>query len=976
MAEIQNFLDPKAEAQIKQYKTDLEKIVGLYAKLDITTQKTLKRATDDFKKVATSADKLNTSLTNQAISNKGSIKDRKALNTSQKEAERINKALLSANEKLKKAQSQQNLKLTETKQKLTEVNKANRQYAQAQAEVKTRTAAGIKDAQALSGSYKRLSDRLAQQKKLAKDLGATYGTNSVQFKKAQADVSKLDKEVKKLDASTGDHQRNVGNYASAFGPLRAGIASAGVALKAFLANPVVLIVGAIVAVFALFRKALTRSEEGQARLNKIWRVMQSVIDNVLDVVLEFGIALFDTFPKKLEQVGNRFTIFFSGLKGGFLRVKQAVNDFFGDPSDELSKRIKEIDEDTKKLGERNKELGDQINAAFIPAINKVKSFGKEIRQDIKDAKALANLEAELAKIERAILVENAKLAKESGELRLQAEATKKTAAEESIKLLEKSFDLDERILQGEIKLAQARADILRRQSALAADDIAAKQGIAQAEADVFAAEGAFNEKRRERTRRLNIFRLEAFKQDKERRTAQIQIAKIQADAELRELARVVDAEDAAISERLSAVNRLAEARGQVLEDANAQELSELDKRKELALISEADYSIQVQLLRVDLANEIAKIEEASVLKQAAINEAAVAKQTATAQLVAMQATEIAQRAAEQQINILKVSRAQGLIEEEAFTEQVRAIRNKALNSEIGRLEQELDSFEGITAEKIRLEKELAIAKKRFSDQATAVTIANLEKEKEERKELNEAIKEIAIESAGIAADLFVEKNQREIEEDQKTAETKKTNAIAALDKQREANLITEQFYNEQKASIESNFDKKSRELKRKQARADKAKAIFDAVIATALAVVKSLPNIALAIVVGAFGALKTGLIAARPIPAFKKGTKDSPAGLALVGEDGRELVLGPSGGARLVSKPSVVSLKKHSTVLTNAQTERALAGGSRINVAELAELKQINKSLKRSSRQLTTKRPRRHISRRLGMQDYYEKMRL
>ena len=59
--------------------------------------------------------------------------------------------------------------------------------------------------------------------------------------------------------------------------------------------------------------------------------------------------------------------------------------------------------------------------------------------------------------------------------------------------------------------------------------------------------------------------------------------------------------------------------------------------------------------------------------------------------------------------------------------------------------------------------------------------------------------------------------------------------------------------------------------KTKQAKQDKALAIFQASISTARAITEALPNLPLAILVGIAGAIQIAAIAARPIPKFEKG---------------------------------------------------------------------------------------------------------
>lgn len=68
-------------------------------------------------------------------------------------------------------------------------------------------------------AYQKLSYQLAIAQKNAQAIGATYGANSTQFKKASEGVRKLDDEIKKIDAGIGKHQRNVGNYAGGWNAL-------------------------------------------------------------------------------------------------------------------------------------------------------------------------------------------------------------------------------------------------------------------------------------------------------------------------------------------------------------------------------------------------------------------------------------------------------------------------------------------------------------------------------------------------------------------------------------------------------------------------------------------------------------------------------------------------------------------------------------------------------------------------------------
>lgn len=104
------------------------------------------------------------------------------------------------------------------------------------------------------------------------------------------------------------------------------------------------------------------------------------------------------------------------------------------------------------------------------------------------------------------------------------------------------------------------------------------------------------------------------------------------------------------------------------------------------------------------------------------------------------------------------------------------------------------------------------------------------------------------------------------------------NQLAKLENRysRERQLIEQSKLTEEQKSaallkLDQSTDKKRRELQRKQAKANKAKAIFDAIINVASAVAEALPNIALSAIVGGLGAVQIGLIAAQPIPALAEG---------------------------------------------------------------------------------------------------------
>lgn len=95
--------------------------------------------------------------------------------------------------------------------------------------------------------------------------------------------------------------------------------------------------------------------------------------------------------------------------------------------------------------------------------------------------------------------------------------------------------------------------------------------------------------------------------------------------------------------------------------------------------------------------------------------------------------------------------------------------------------------------------------------------------------------------------------------------------------------------------LDKDTDKKRKQLAREEAEANKNIAIFNAIINTAQAVAKAFAQggffgFAMAAIVAAQGAAEISLIRKQPLPALASGGIITSSGLALVGEQGPELV--------------------------------------------------------------------------------------
>ena len=98
------------------------------------------------------------------------------------------------------------------------------------------------------------------------------------------------------------------------------------------------------------------------------------------------------------------------------------------------------------------------------------------------------------------------------------------------------------------------------------------------------------------------------------------------------------------------------------------------------------------------------------------------------------------------------------------------------------------------------------------------------------------------------------------------------NQIIKADKAAQKQLENVEKGSKEEEAILSDLADKKKKIKEKEWKANKAASITDSIIATALAISRALPNIPLAVTVGAIGAAQTGIIAAKQMPSFATGT--------------------------------------------------------------------------------------------------------
>ena len=217
--------------------------------------------------------------------------------------------------------------------------KAKLRWTEAERERTAALKAQVKEEKAAEGSINQLRARLSavtlEWAKLSKEEreNTKAGKDIVNSKK------QLTEELKKLEAATGDHRRNVGNYTESLkglpGPIGAATNSAiamGESLWALVANPVGAVLAAIAAAGYLVYQSFTFTDTGANKVKATLLGLKDAYDNIKFAIGEFLI--------NNEGVKNALT----GLLAVTNPLITAMNYIFKDPIANAEKYVEALDE--------------------------------------------------------------------------------------------------------------------------------------------------------------------------------------------------------------------------------------------------------------------------------------------------------------------------------------------------------------------------------------------------------------------------------------------------------------------------------------------------------------------------------------------------------------------------------------------------------------------------------------------------------
>jgi hypothetical protein len=858
---------------------------------------------------------------------------------------------------------------------LNEAKKATTNAAGSYNELNKRVIEGKKRLKEMEGGVQGTSKEFKALKKEVKE-----GTDK---------LKEWDEGVGDNQRKVGDYAGQLAGLIPGFSGLAGGIDSATKASWAFIATPIGAILAAVAAALALVGAWFTRTESGGDKLAEIIERVSAVMGVLMDALANLGGALFEALSepgKILEWLGQKFeevkalmidmftspgkyikelgVIIYDNIINRFLAIGKLgkaiakilsgeLKEGFKDLANASGQLVTGVEDPVNKVVDLAIEAGKAIANALDPLLDKMAKADELGKQ-------LAALKDSLEDQEVALIKSRAKTELQVNELLLKAKDKLKFSDEQRYQAIKDVSTASEKLLNEELAAAQKKIAIaqkeieIRKLTLKDADiplDLLKAQNEAEAELLGLKAKRMQEQKRLQQQEIAIIREIEKEMQDRIKREAEAEraLAKVRSDIRVKNLQDVQNDAREELEVRNNALKEIAALQQeQYREDAEkqleaAQEAAlsriELDSKTLETIYNNTALSIseRIQLEReaklalIDqdhaYVNERMKIEEDleekiidsnqnmieavadNVFKQLAsdFENMAARIKTGTSELLVklnedFAAGNVSLKEYEDQRKKIQEEGQQLLLEDQLDYLEQKAALLKQDGQDTTKIEEEiartrLAIADAALQEQLEMERQMIDAKRALQEQAYETTISFFE---------------AGFEREDMAIQAHMDK----------------------LALQRDADLAAAGDNEEAKAVIQNNYAQKQKELEqeqlknaRKKAIFDKAAAIFQIGVNTAVAISSKLPGLPvtapLIALVAALGALQIAAVLAKPIPQFAKGTMNSPEGLAIVNELGPEFIQDKDGKVRMIN--------------TDGPTLTYLKGGSKVFPADVSE---------------------------------------
>lgn len=523
-------------------------------------------------------------------------------------------------------------------------------------------------------------------------------------------------------------------------------------------------------------------------------------------------------------------------------------------------------------------------AGLADKLGLVSETGKALQQITKD-------EIALEQAERQATIDNAKDRLKVSELKNQAAQKDKITSEERIRLLEEAAATEKKIADRELALAEQRFKILQQKASLTENDKQTNDELAKAEAELYGARQAYNEKTKEIYSQLAEVRNSL-------KSTTIASTKAEADAEKKATAEI----QKTLKNRLTEIGSL--LKDSQKEDAEAQiqeltqqyskaidDLSKLTKPIKTQGMTQEEYDElleQYELYeknRSEIAEQLEKALNEKVTKIRKDDQAKRSKQEQDA--ITQEYAEQLARASDNERKRLTLENEmlQKRIEakkkagEETYEDELKLQANlkslNLLNLNAELLENEKNAQKVFEIRKAYLEKELeavgdnadkeAEIRKQLADLQTAEWQRQIDQFSKYGSKAGELLSSINSILNG-----FDERRNQEIQQKYDERQT-------ALADSLEKGLITQEEYNAKQVKADKEKTRELARIEKQQAIRDRVASLFKIAIDTATGIMQAVAASPLtegmpwSAIVGTIGAAQAAAVLAQPLPQAAKG---------------------------------------------------------------------------------------------------------
>ncbi len=306
--------------------------------------------------------------------------------------------------------------------------------------------------------------------------------NSSALEKNRLNVGNYSESIKKAAGEIGNAASKLDALVPGLGSSVQGFQSMTTASKSFIATPIGAVVGALGLAIGSLMAYFKGSEEGQNKWNKVVAIGSTLLEKLMDVAESLGGALVGMFENPI----------------------QAMKDFGNFLLQNIINRVVGLVELVPKLGESISLLfkGEFAEAGTVALdalgkvtlgveglTQKVIDFGNEVINTtnlaISQGTRIAELNAQIDKDERALIVERARVALEVSKLREEA-ATREGDAKRAA--LEEAIRLETALSDKQVEIANKRLELAKLEVEANGADKDALDNVANATAAVTMAE--------------------------------------------------------------------------------------------------------------------------------------------------------------------------------------------------------------------------------------------------------------------------------------------------------------------------------------------------------------------------------------------------------------------------------------------------------------------------------------------------------